>query len=96
MVQTWFTVLKLLLLVVIHHDVRLHGDQLLLVELSEVEQGQLVKLLVAEQHLHGGTKLSGCSARQKPLLSVFTSMSFFFMASKYGECSAKCRLGAHR
>lgn len=49
--QTWFAVLKLLLLVVIHHDVGLHGDQLLLVELPEVEQGEFVKLLVAEQYL---------------------------------------------
>lgn len=55
MVRTWLAVLKLLLLVVIHHDVRLHGDELLLVKLPEVEQGQLVKLLIAEQHLHGGT-----------------------------------------
>lgn len=49
--KTWFAVLKLLLFVVIHHDVGLHGDQLLLVELPEVEQGELVELLVAEQYL---------------------------------------------
>ena len=50
--QTWFAVLKLLLLVVIHHDVRLRGDQFLLVKLPEVEQGQLIELLEAEQHLN--------------------------------------------
>ena len=48
---TRLAVLVLLLLVVVHHDVRLHGDELLLVELFEVEQRELVKLLVAEQHL---------------------------------------------
>ena len=48
---TGLAVLELLLLVVVHHDVRLHGDELLLVKLFEVEQRELVKLLVAEQHL---------------------------------------------
>lgn len=54
--QTWLAILKLLLLVVINHDVSLDRDQLLLIKLPEVEQGQLVKLLVAEQHLHKQTK----------------------------------------
>lgn len=49
--QTWGPVLKLLLLVVIDDDVCFHRDQLLLVKLTEVEQGQLIKLLVAEEHL---------------------------------------------
>lgn len=49
--QTWLVVLKLLLLVVVHHNVGLHRDHLLFVELPEVQQGKLVKLLVAEQHL---------------------------------------------
>lgn len=53
--QTWLGVLELLLLVVVHHDVRLHGDQLLLVELAQVQQGELVELLVAEEHLIGQT-----------------------------------------
>lgn len=35
----------------IHHDVGLHGDELLPVELSEVKQRQLIKLLEAEQNL---------------------------------------------
>lgn len=35
----------------VHYNVRLHWDQLLLVKLSEVQQGELIKLLVAEQHL---------------------------------------------
>lgn len=51
--RTWLGVLELLLLVVVDHDVRLHGDQLLLVELAQVQQGELVKLLVAEEHLIG-------------------------------------------
>lgn len=59
MINTWFGVLKLLLLVMVHHDVRLHGDQLLLVELAQVQQGELVKLLVAEEHLIGH-KGRGC------------------------------------
>lgn len=50
--HTRLSVLELLLFVVIHDDVRLHRDQLLLVKLPQVEQCQLIKLLVAEQHLH--------------------------------------------
>lgn len=49
--QTWLVVLKLLLLVVVHHNVGLHRDHLLSVKLPEVQQGKLIKLLVAEQHL---------------------------------------------
>lgn len=49
--QTWLVVLKLLLLVVVHHNVGLHRDHLLFVELPEVQQGELIKLLVAKQHL---------------------------------------------
>lgn len=62
--QTWLVVLKLLLLVVIHHDVRLHRDHLLLVELPQVQQGQLIELLVAEQHL----QKTGGGPRWSPLM----------------------------
>lgn len=48
---TWGPVLKLLLLVVIDNDVCFHRYQLLLVKLTKVEQGQLIKLLVAEENL---------------------------------------------
>lgn len=48
---TWRPVLKLLLLVVIHDDVCLHGDQLLLVKLTKVQQGELIELLIAEENL---------------------------------------------
>lgn len=50
---TWGAVLKLLLLVVVNDDVRFHGDQFLPVKLAQVEQGQLIKLLVAEKNLRG-------------------------------------------
>lgn len=50
---TWVPGLQLLLLVVVNDDVCLHGDQLLPVELAEVQQSQLIKLLVAEQNLRG-------------------------------------------
>lgn len=61
--QTWLVVLKLLLLVVVHHNVGLHRDHLLFVKLPEVQQGKLIKLLVAEQHLQ---KMGGgeCQAIQ--------------------------------
>lgn len=53
---TWGAVLKLLLLVVVDHNVRLHRDQLFLVKLTQVEQSQLIKLLVAEENLCGARR----------------------------------------
>ena len=50
---TWGAILKLLLLVVVDDNVRFHRDQLLLVKLTQVEQGQLIKLLIAEENLSG-------------------------------------------
>ncbi len=48
---TWFAVLKFLLFVMIYNNVGLGRDELLPVELSEVKQRELVKLLKAEQDL---------------------------------------------
>lgn len=49
--DTWATLLKILFLIVINNNVRLHRDQLLLVKLPEVQECQLIKLLIAEQDL---------------------------------------------
>lgn len=49
--STWAALLKLLFLIVINNNVCLHRDQLLLVKLPEVQECQLIKLLIAEQHL---------------------------------------------
>lgn len=56
---TWRRVLKLFLLVVIDNDVCLYRDQLLLVKLSKVQQGELIKLLITEQDLQTSQDLSG-------------------------------------
>lgn len=48
---TWFAVLKFLLFVMIYNNVGLGRDELLPVELSEVKQRELIKLLKAEQDL---------------------------------------------
>lgn len=63
--RTWLVLLELLLLVVVHHNVRLHRDHLLFVELAEVQQGELVKLLVAEQHLRKNGGGGGWSSRTR-------------------------------
>lgn len=70
--STWRFVLKLLLLVVINDDVRLHRDQLLLVKLPEVQQSELIELLVAEEHLAAG-RLVSRSRSQSALLWVLGS-----------------------
>lgn len=49
--STWAALLKLLFLIVINNNVCLHRDQFLLVKLPEMQECQLIKLLIAEQHL---------------------------------------------
>lgn len=86
--QTWFCVLELLLLVVVHHNVRLHRDQLLLVELAQVQQGELVKLLVAEEHLIGLDR-QGTRVRLSTKLSA-TFPGFSTSESRFPASSPPC------